>query len=162
MAAAKIREGLQDKLFLGNLAAQRDWGFAGDFVEGMWRMVQADAPGDYVLCTGEMHTVREFCLHAFARAGIELDFRGQGVDEVGVHVETGKTVVAIDPGYFRPTEVDLLLGDYSKAKKALGWSPRVTFDELVNMMVDADLLAVQRGEPFNLDPSLEIMRAVLA
>jgi GDPmannose 4,6-dehydratase len=161
MAAARIREGLQDKVFLGNLHAQRDWGFAGDFVEGMWRIVQAEHPDDYVLATGEMHSVREFCTKAFGRLGFELQFRGHGLEEVGLDTKTGKTLVAVDPRYFRPTEVDMLLGDYSKAKTKLGWSPRVGFDQLVEMMADADLAAVQSGEPFTLDPSLETMRAVL-
>jgi GDPmannose 4,6-dehydratase len=162
IAAARIREGRQDTLFLGNLDAKRDWGFAGDFVEGMWRMVQAETSDDYVLATGETHTVREFCTAAFGRLGIELSFRGKGVDETAVDTRTGKTVIAIDPRYFRLTEVDLLLGDYSKAKQKLGWEPRVTFMELVHMMADADLLAVQRGEPFTLDPSLEHVRSVLS
>src|SRR6476620_11409200 len=107
MAAARIREGQQDKLYLGNLHARRDWGFAGDYVEGMWRMVQQDTPDDYVLATGETHTVRELCQLAFGRAGIELEFRGEGVDEVGIDTNTGKEVVLIDPRYFRPTEVEL-------------------------------------------------------
>ena len=162
MAAARMREGLQDKLFLGNLDAKRDWGFAGDYVEGMWRMVQAECGDDYVLATGETHTVREFCAKVFDRLGFELEFRGTGVNEVGIDAQTGTTLVAVDPRYFRPTEVDVLLGDYSKAKERLGWAPRVHFEQLVEMMTDADLLAVQQGEPFTLDPSLEVMRSVLA
>ena len=161
MAAARIREGLQEKVFLGNLAAARDWGFAGDFVEGMWRIVQAKSPDDYVLATGESHTVREFCQRAFGRLGFDLEFRGEGVEEVGIDAATGKTLVAIDPRYFRATEVDRLLGDFSKAKAALGWSPRVKFAQLVDMMADADLLAVQRGQPFTLEPSLEMLRSAL-
>jgi GDPmannose 4,6-dehydratase len=148
MAVARIREGLQSCLYLGNLSAQRDWGFAGDYVEGMWRILQAEKPSDYVLATGEMHSVREFCQYAFARAGIEIEFRGEGVEEVGIDTRTGKTVVAVDPRYFRPTEVDLLVGDASKAKRELGWTPTVKFKELVNMMVDADIAAVQSGKPF--------------
>jgi GDPmannose 4,6-dehydratase len=162
MAAAKMREGLQDILFLGNLDAKRDWGFAGDFVEGMWRIVQANKPDDYILATGEAHTVREFCERAFRRLGFQLEFRGNGIEERGIDAATGKTLVAVDERYFRPTEVDTLLGDYSKAKKELNWSPRVKFDQLVDMMTDADLLAVQRGLPFTLDPSLDVMRSVLA
>jgi GDPmannose 4,6-dehydratase len=162
MAAARIREGQQETLFLGNLDSKRDWGFAGDFVEGMWRIVQSDTPDDFVLATGETHTVREFCMATFSRLGIELAFRGKGVEETAIDTRTGKTVIAIDPRYFRLTEVDLLLGDYSKAKQRLGWTPRVTFKALVEMMADADLLAVQRGEPFTLDPSLEAVRTVLA
>lgn len=162
MAAARIREGIQEKLFLGNLDAKRDWGFAGDFVEGMWRIVQWDTPDDFVLATGETHTVREFCRIAFERVGLALEFRGMGVDEVAVDAQTGREVIAIDPVYFRPTEVDILLGDASKAQSTLGWAPRVGFAELVNMMVDADLKAVQSNEPFNLDSSLELLRPVLA
>ena len=161
MAAARIREGLQEKLFLGNLDAKRDWGFAGDYVEGMWRMVQCDKPGDYVLATGETHTVREFCTAAFARVGINLEFRGDEADEVAVDEATGKEVIAIDPRYFRPTEVDLLIGDASKAKRELGWAPRVTFKELVDMMVDADLATVQSGEPFTIESSDATLHALL-
>jgi GDPmannose 4,6-dehydratase len=161
MAAARIREGLQEKLFLGNLDAKRDWGFAGDYVEGMWRMVQCDKPGDYVLATGETHTVREFCTAAFARVGINLEFRGEEADEVAINEATGKEVIAIDPRYFRPTEVDLLIGDASKAKRELGWTPRVTFKELVDMMVDADLATVQSGEPFTIESSDATLHALL-
>ncbi|MGI8510839.1 MAG: GDP-mannose 4,6-dehydratase [Gemmatimonadaceae bacterium] len=162
MAAARIQQGTQDKLYLGNLSAQRDWGFAGDYVEGMWRMVQADAGGgDYVLATGEMHTVREFCERAFARIGVLLEFRGSGADEVGVVTATGREVIAIDPRYFRPTEVDLLLGDATKAREQLGWEPRVGFQELVEMMADADLAALLAGAPFALDPSLEVLAALV-
>jgi GDPmannose 4,6-dehydratase len=161
MAAARIREGLQEKVFLGNLAAARDWGFAGDFVEGMWRIMQATTPDDYVLATGESHTVREFCQRAFGRLGFQLEFRGEGVEEIGIDTATGNTLVAIDSRYFRATEVDCLLGDFSKARSTLGWSPRVKFAQLVDMMVDADLLAVQRGQPFTLEPSLETLRSIL-
>ena len=167
MAAARIREGLQDKLYLGNLAASRDWGFAADYVEGMWRMLQNEIGDDFVLATGESHTVREFCQHAFARLGFDLEFRGDGADEVGIDANTGRELIAIDPRYHRPTEVDSLLGDASKARTQLGWAPRVGFLELVQMMADGDLLAVQRGEPFTLDPSFdpllaETVRAVLS
>jgi GDPmannose 4,6-dehydratase len=158
MAAARIREGRQEKLYLGNLNAKRDWGYAGDFVEGMWRMMQQDAPGDYVLATGETHTVREFCQLAFDRLGFQLEFRGSGADELGYDATTGAEVIAIDPGYFRPTEVELLLGDAAKAKKVLGWEPTVGFVDLVHMMADADLKALQSNEPFSLDPSLELLR----
>jgi GDPmannose 4,6-dehydratase len=161
MAVAKIREGQQDKLFLGNLDAERDWGFAGDYVEGMWLMMQHPTPDDYVLATGEKHTVREFCQAAFARAGMNLQFKGEGVDEVGIDAHSGKEVLAIDPRYFRPTEVDLLLGDASKAKKVLGWSPRVSFTELVDMMVDADLGAVQSGVPFTIESSYAALHALV-
>jgi GDPmannose 4,6-dehydratase len=161
MAAARIREGQQDKLYLGNLHARRDWGFAGDYVEGMWRMVQMDTPDDYVLATGETHTVRELCQLAFGRVGIELEFRGEGVDEVGIDTNSGKEVVLIDPRYFRPTEVDLLLGDATKARTRLGWTPTVSFTELIEMMVDADLSAVQSGIPFTVESSSSTLQALL-
>ena len=161
MAVARIREGLQDKLFLGNLDSERDWGFAGDYVEGMWRMVQHPTPDDYVLATGEKHTVREFCQLAFGKVGIDLEFRGSGVDEVGVDTATGRQVLAIDPRYFRPTEVDILLGDSSKARRVLGWTPRVSFNELVEMMVEADLATVQSGVPFTIESSYAALHATV-
>jgi GDPmannose 4,6-dehydratase len=161
MAAARIREGQQDQLYLGNLHARRDWGFAGDYVMGMWRMVQADTPDDYVLATGEAHTVREFCQLAFARVGIELEFKNAALDEVGVDIATGRELIAVDPRYFRPTEVDLLLGDSTKARKTLGWAPTVSFPELVKMMVDADLAAVQSGVPFSVESSSSTLQALL-
>jgi len=161
MAVARIREGQQDKLFLGNLDAERDWGFAGDYVEGMWKMVQHPVPDDYVLATGEKHTVREFCQTAFARVGIDLEFRGTGVDEVGIDTATGKEVLAIDKRYFRPTEVDLLVGDAGKARRVLGWTPRVGFNELVEMMVDADLASVQSGVPFTIESSYSALHSLV-
>lgn len=161
MAAAKIREGQQDKLFLGNLDAERDWGFAGDYVEGMWRMVQHDTPDDYVLATGEKHTVREFCQAAFSRLGIDLEFKGEGVNEVAIDSANGNEVIAVDERYFRPTEVDLLLGDSTKARTVLGWKPRVGFTELVEMMVDADLATVQSGEPFTIESSYAALHALV-
>lgn len=161
MAAARIAMGRQDCLFLGNLDAQRDWGFAADYVEGMWRIVQAETPGDYVLATGEMHSVRQFCQLAFARAGITLEFRGSDTDEVGIDTRTGRTVIAIDPRYFRPTEVDLLIGDSSKAQRELGWKPRVKLPELVAMMVDSDLAAVERDQPFVFEPAATALDAIL-
>ncbi|MCL4807504.1 MAG: GDP-mannose 4,6-dehydratase, partial [Thermoanaerobaculia bacterium] len=123
----------------GNLDAKRDWGFAGDYVEGMWRMLQAETPDDYVLATGETHTVREFCEKSFAGAGITLEWEGEGVNETGRDAKSGKTLVRVDPGYFRPSEVELLLGDPTKAKNALGWQPTVSFEGLVEMMTRADL-----------------------
>ena len=142
-AVARIRKGLQDCLYLGNLDAKRDWGFAGDYVEAMWRMLQAPEPEDYVICTGETHSVREFCELAFAHAGQPLTWRGEGVDEEGVD-ENGTVRVRVDPRYFRPAEVDLLLGDATKAREQLGWSPQVSFTELVHLMVDADLETIQQ------------------
>ncbi|MEX2110712.1 MAG: GDP-mannose 4,6-dehydratase [Gemmatimonadaceae bacterium] len=162
MAAARIKEGLQDKLYLGNLDASRDWGYAADYVEGMWRIVQCEEPDDFILATGESHTVREFCQLAFERLGFKIAFQGTGVSETGVDVETGKEIVAIDPRYYRPTEVESLLGDPTKAREVLGWEPRVSFRELVHMMTDADLIAVQTGQPYSLDASMEPLRSVLS
>ena len=139
IAVANIVKGEQAKLYLGNLDAKRDWGFAGDFVEAMWLMLQQDVPEDFVIATGENHTVREFADLAFKYAGIDITWQGQGVNEKGICTKTGKTLVEIDPKYFRPTEVDLLLGDPSKAREKLGWEPKVKFAELVKMMVEADL-----------------------
>jgi len=145
-AVGRIVHGLEDTLWLGNLDAKRDWGFAGDYVEAMWRMLQHSEPGDYVVATGETHTVREFCEKAFACAGITLAWDGEGVDETGRCTKTGKTFVRVDPKYFRPAEVELLLGDASKAKKLLGWTPTVTFQGLVEMMTKADLELAAAGE----------------
>jgi GDPmannose 4,6-dehydratase len=139
MAAAKIKKGLQDKLYLGNLDAKRDWGFAGDYVEAMWLMLQLDEPEDFVIATGEMHSVREFVDMAFGEVGIHLMWRGMGADEVGIDDETEKVVVEIDPRYYRPTEVELLLGNPTKAKEKLGWEAKVGLRELVKMMVEGDL-----------------------
>jgi GDPmannose 4,6-dehydratase len=124
---------------LGNLDAKGGWGYAKEYVEAMWLMLQQSEPADYVIATGETHTVRELCTRAFARTGVELEWRGAGVDECGVDAASGRVLVEIDPVYFRPTEVDLLLGDASKARRELDWQPRVSFAELVDMMVDADL-----------------------
>ena len=143
-AAARIRHGLQERLYLGNLEAKRDWGFAGDYVDAMWRMLQQDTPEDYVVATGEQHAVREFCADAFAEAGLPLEWRGAGVDEQGVSRSDGRVLVAVDPRYFRPTEVETLLGDASKAREKLGWAPRVGFGELVKMMVRSDLEITRR------------------
>ncbi len=142
-AAARISLGLQETLFLGNLEARRDWGHARDFVEGMWLMLQQDAPDDYVLATGETHGVRAFCEKAFAVAGIDLAWHGEGSDEKGINRRTGDLAVAIDPRYFRPTEVDLLLGDARKARRELGWQLRYTLDAMIEEMVAADLRAAR-------------------
>ena len=138
-AVGRIAHGLQDRLYLGNLDARRDWGYAKDYVEGMWRMLQHDQPEDFVIATGETHTVRELCDLSFARAGMQLEWRGEGFEEKGVDRATGKVVVEIDPRYLRPTEVELLLGDASKAREKLGWEPQTTFAQLVELMTDADL-----------------------
>lgn len=138
-AVARIKLGKQDILELGNLDSKRDWGYAGDYVEGMWRMLQQDEPGDYVLATGETHTIREFCELAFKEVGMEIEWQGTGVDEVGVDKLTGKTVLRINPEFFRPAEVDILLGDPSKAENVLGWKREVDFPGLVKLMVDYDL-----------------------
>jgi len=137
-AVAAIALGLQDKLFIGNLDAKRDWGHAREYVEGMWRILQQDEPDDYVLATGETHTVREFIERAFAHVGRTIAWKGEGVDEVGFDTETGKTLIEVDPRYFRPTEVELLLGNPAKAKAKLGWSHSTTFPQLVKEMVEAD------------------------
>jgi GDPmannose 4,6-dehydratase len=143
-AVAAIEKGLQKKLFLGNLNALRDWGHARDFVEGMWLMLQQPEADDYVLATGEMHSVREFVERAFAEVGRQIDWRGTGVDEVGIDHKTGAELVRIDPRYFRPTEVEQLLGDATKARTKLGWVPKTLFKDLVSEMVRADLTLIER------------------
>ena len=145
-AAARIKLGLQERLYLGNLDAQRDWGHARDFVEGMWLMLQQDEPDDYVLATGQTHTVRRCCEYAFAAAGIDLIWRGEGADEKGYDAATGNLIVAIDPRYFRPTEVDLLLGDATKARQKLGWTQRYTFEVMIEEMIAADLEAGRKEQ----------------
>ena len=139
LAIADILAGKQDKLSLGNMDAKRDWGFAGDYVKGMWMMLQQDKPGDYVLATNETHTVREFVQIAFAKAGVELRFEGEGVNEKAYDVKTGKLMVDVNPVFFRPAEVEFLWGDCTKAEQTLGWKRDVSFDGLVEMMVDSDL-----------------------
>jgi GDPmannose 4,6-dehydratase len=143
-AVAAIELGLQERLYIGNLDAMRDWGHARDYVEGMWLMLQQDAPDDYVLATGEAHGVREFVERAFACIGREIRWRGHGVDQVGLDARSGKEPVRVDPRYFRPTEVDLLQGDPSKARAKLGWRHRTGFAELVREMVEADLAHIGR------------------
>jgi len=142
-AVAAIQTGKGNCIYLGNLDAKRDWGHAKDYVYGMWLMLQQDKPEDFVLATGETHTVREFVEKAFKVVGRTIEWEGEGVDEVGVDAETGEVLVRVDEKYFRPTEVDLLLGDPSKAKEMLGWERKVTFDELVSEMVLADLESIQ-------------------
>jgi GDPmannose 4,6-dehydratase len=141
---AAIRLGRQKRLYIGNLDARRDWGHARDYVEGMWRILQQPAPEDYVLATGEAHSVREFVELAFAEVGRSIRWQGRGADEVGVDVATGEALVEVDPRYFRPTEVDLLRGDPGKARAKLGWTHKTSFRELVKEMVAADLVEVER------------------
>jgi len=138
VAISKIVLGLETNLSLGNLDAKRDWGYAPEFVEGMWRILQAKKPDDYVLATGETHTVREFVEKSFSALDEQILWEGEGIDEIGILKSTGKKVVNINPRYFRPTEVDLLIGDCSKAKKDLGWEPKTKFDTLVKIMVESD------------------------
>jgi GDPmannose 4,6-dehydratase len=143
LAAARIAKGLQEKLYLGNLSALRDWGYAKDYVECMWLMLQYEKPEDFVVATGEAHSVREFCTLAFKYAGIELKWEGEGVNEKGIDVKTGKVLVEVDEKYFRPAEVEQLLGDATKAQTLLGWNPRKTsFEDLVKIMVESDLKAI--------------------
>lgn len=145
LAAARIAQGMQDKLYLGNLDARRDWGYAKDYVECMWLILQHDTPEDFVIATGEMHTVREFCTLAFHEAGIDLRWEGTGVQEQGIDTQTGKVLVELDPKYFRPAEVEQLLGDPTKAKTLLGWNPRQTpFEELVRIMTAHDMEYVKK------------------
>ena len=145
LAAARIAQGFQDKLYLGNLDALRDWGYAKDYVECMWLMLQQEQPDDFVIATGENHTVREFCTLAFKEAGIELRWEGNGIDEKGVDTKTGKVIVEVDPKYFRPAEVEQLLGDPTKAKTILGWNPHKTsFEVLVRIMVKHDMKKVRK------------------
>ncbi len=144
-AAARIVNGLQEKLYLGNLNALRDWGYAKDYVECMWLIMQQPEPEDFVIATGEYHSVREFCTLAFHYAGIELEWRGEGLDEKGVDKATGRVLVEVDPKYFRPAEVEQLLGDPTKARTRLGWNPRKTsFDQLVRIMVEHDMEHIKK------------------
>ena len=144
-AAAAIRLGMQDKLYLGNLDAKRDWGHAKDYVEGMWRILQQDKPQDYVLSMNETHTVREFVELAFAELGYDIEWQGTGVDEKGIDKNTGKVLVEVDPKYFRPAEVELLWGDSTKARTELGWEPKYSFMDLVKEMVQSDLEELKNG-----------------
>jgi GDPmannose 4,6-dehydratase len=135
---ARIKLGIENRLYLGNLDSMRDWGFAKDYVEGMWMMLQQDVPDDYVLATGETHTVREMVEVAAIELGYDIEWKGKGIDEKGIDKKSGKILIEIDPKYFRPAEVDFLLGDYSKARNKFGWEPKVKFKELIKIMVEAD------------------------
>lgn len=149
LAAAHISQGKQEKLYLGNLSSLRDWGYAKDYVECMWLILQQPEADDYVIASGEQHSVREFCLYAFRRVGIELRFEGEGENEKGIDVKTGKVLIEVSPDFYRPTDVVNLWGDPAKAKEKLGWDPakRTSFEQLVNLMVDADMakVAVERA-----------------
>jgi GDP-mannose 4,6-dehydratase len=143
LAAARIKQGKQDKLYLGNLGSLRDWGYAKDYVECMWLILQQDKPEDFVIATGVQHSVRKFCYHAFKRVGIELEFKGEGMDEKGIDKATGNVLIEVSPDFYRPTDVVNLWGDPTKAKAKLGWNPNSTsFEELVNLMVDSDMAKV--------------------
>jgi GDPmannose 4,6-dehydratase len=144
-AVAAIHHGLQDCLYLGNMDSVRDWGHAKDYVKGMWLILQQDKPDDYVLATGETHTVREFVEKSFAHVGIAIAWRGKDVKEEGVDAKSGRVLVKVDPRYFRPTEVDFLQGDASKAERVLGWKPQTSFAELVKDMMESDLQVMQQG-----------------
>ncbi len=142
---ARIKLGLDDKLYLGNLDAKRDWGYAKDYVEAMWLMLQQPEPDDYIIATGETHTVREFVEEAAKHLGFQITWKGKGLKEKGVDKKSGKTIIEIDPRYFRPAEVDLLIGDCTKARTQLGWEPKVTFKELAKIMAEADLQAAKKA-----------------
>ena len=147
LAAARIAQGKQEKLYLGNLDAKRDWGYAKDYVECMWLILQHDKPEDFVIATGEMHTVREFVTLAFKEVGIEIEWEGKGIEEKGIDKKTGKVLVEVDPRYFRPAEVEQLLGNPKKAKELLGWNPtKTSFEELVKIMVRSDMVLVAKEE----------------
>jgi len=143
-AVARIKNGFQDKLLLGNLDAQRDWGYAPEYVDGMWRILQHDKADDFVLATGKTHTVREFVELAFKQVNIKIEWKGKNVNEFGIDKSTGNTLVSIDPAYYRPTEVDLLLGDPTKARKILNWEAKTSFEELIYLMIKSDLEKVKR------------------
>jgi len=147
-AVANIQAGKQNRLYLGNLEAKRDWGYAVDYVEGMWRILQHDDPDDFILATGETNTVRACVEESFKNIGVEIEWRGEGLEEQGIDKKTKKVLIEIDSRYYRPTEVDLLLGDATKAKEILGWEPKVKFKELVKIMVDADIKAVAEGTDY--------------
>ncbi|MBV5339787.1 MAG: GDP-mannose 4,6-dehydratase [Deltaproteobacteria bacterium] len=148
-AAARIKAGLQENLLLGNLNAKRDWGYAPEFVEGMWRMLQQEQPDDYVLATGETHSVREFIDFTFKELDIAVEWKGEGVDEKGLDPVSGKVLVAVDPNYYRPTEVELLIGNPAKAKELLGWVPQIKFEDLVKIMARADWAETEKELVYN-------------
>jgi len=143
-AAARIKFGIQNNVTLGNLNSKRDWGYAPEYVEGMWKMMQLDKADDFILATGETHTIREFADITFKELDMDLEWQGNGVNERGIEIKTGKTLVAVNPRYFRPTEVDLLIGDSTKAQKSFGWKPKVKFEELAKIMAKADWEKVQK------------------
>lgn len=145
-AAVRIKLGMEEKLYLGNLSSKRDWGHAKDYVEGMWRILQQNEPKDYVLATGVTTTIRDFCTMTFKEVGIDLEWKGTGIDEKGIDKNTGKVIVEVDPKYFRPTEVDLLLGDSSKARKELGWEPKYDLEMMVKEMVEEDMKEAQKAK----------------
>jgi GDPmannose 4,6-dehydratase len=144
LGLVRIMLGLQETLYLGNMDSKRDWGYAKDYVEGMWLMLQQDEPDDFVLATNETHTVREFIEESSKALGINIQWQGEGLNEVGIDTNTGKTIIKIDEKYFRPAEVDLLIGDYTKAKKKLGWTPKTTFKDLAKLMVEEDLKLLKK------------------
>ena len=159
-AASRIKLGLQEKVYLGNLDAKRDWGHARDYVEAMWKILQHDEPDDFVIATGETHSVREFAELAFREVGFDIQWQGSGIEEKGIDSKTGKVLIQIDPKYFRPTEVDILQGDASKAREKLGWKPKISFKQLVSEMVKEDLRlferdAVCREAGYNINNSFE-------
>ncbi|MDR3075676.1 MAG: GDP-mannose 4,6-dehydratase [Synergistaceae bacterium] len=158
-AVARIARGMQDKLWLGNLGAKRDWGHAEDYVEAMWRILQHDSPDDFVIATGETRSVREFVEAAFKHVGITIEWQGEGLGERGVDASTGKALIEVDPRYFRPTEVELLLGDPSKAERLLGWRRKVPFGELVRRMVEYDLSLVDKNQSIT-DAGFEVPAAL--
>lgn len=145
-AACRIKLGIQERLYLGNLDSKRDWGYAPEYVEGMWLMLQQEKPDDYVLATNETHSVREFVELAFKQLDMDIVWQGKGIEEKGYNQKTGKCLVEINPRYFRPTEVDILIGDYSKAKKELGWKPKTKFEDIIKIMVKSDFDSISRRE----------------
>ena len=143
-SAARIKLGLEDKLYLGNLNSKRDWGHSKDYVKAMWMMLQTDKPSDYVIATGISTSVRDFCLKVFKKAGLDIEFNGEGINEKGIEKATGKVLIEIDPNYYRPNEVNYLCGDSSKARKELGWSPEYTIDSLIDEMLEYDIKIAEK------------------